>query len=71
MIMRSGEQWHCTNSACHCRVVVQLNSQIEGGNPRCVCGAPMKKLYTPPNLTYLEFLRVEDSVPARDGWRKG
>jgi len=51
--------------------VVQLNSQIEGGNPHCVCGAAMKKQYAPPNLTYLEFLRVEDPVPARDGSSKG
>ena len=70
MIMRSGEQWHCTNSACHCRVMVQLNSHFEGGNPRCVCGAPMKKQYAPPNLSYLDFLRFEDPVPARDGSRK-
>ena len=70
MIMRNGEEWHCTNPACHCEVLVQLASQIEGSNPRCVCGAPMKKQYAPPNLTYLEFLRVEDPIPARDGSSK-
>jgi len=71
MIMRRREPWHCTNPACRCKVVVQLNSQIDGDNPRCVCGAPMKKEYAPPSLTYLEFLRVEDPVPVRDGSRKG
>ncbi|HKN76475.1 MAG TPA: hypothetical protein VJW94_14945 [Candidatus Acidoferrum sp.] len=71
MIMKRGEQWHCTNPACHCKVLVQSNSVIEGNNPRCVCGAPMKKNYAPPNLTYLEFLRVENPVAVREGSRKG
>lgn len=71
MIMRTGEQWHYTNSWCHCEVLVQLGSQIEEGNPRCVCGAPMKKKYAPPSLTYLEFLRIEDPVSARGGSREG
>jgi hypothetical protein len=31
----------------------------------------MKKKYTPPNFTYLEFLRVEDLVSAQGGSRKG
>jgi len=70
MIMKTGEHWHCTNPACHCEVLVQSNSEIEGNNPRCVCGAPMKK-NTPPLLTYLEFLKVEDPVPAREVSRKG
>jgi hypothetical protein len=31
----------------------------------------MKKKYSPPNLAYLEFLRVEDPVAVREGSRKG
>jgi hypothetical protein len=31
----------------------------------------MKKKYSPPNFTYLEFLRVEESVSAQEGSRKG
>jgi hypothetical protein len=31
----------------------------------------MKKKYFPPTLTYLEFLRVEDPVSAREETRKG
>ena len=69
MLMKIGEQWHCTNSACRCEVLVQSNSETGGTNPRCVCGAFMKKKYAPPNLTYLEFLRFEDPVP--EGSRKG
>jgi hypothetical protein len=71
MIMNVGEQWHCTNPACHCEVLVQTRSALEGSNPRCVCGAPMKKKYAAPALTYLEFLRVEEPAPARESFRKG
>lgn len=60
MVMKSGEQWHCTNPVCRCEVVVQSGSEIEGSNPRCVCGYPMKKRYSPPNFSYLDFLRVEE-----------
>jgi len=71
MNMKIGEEWRCTNPACHCEVLVRSNSEIEGRNPLCVCGSPMKKKYTPPNFTYLEFLRVEDPVSVQGGSRKG
>jgi hypothetical protein len=71
MIMKTGEQWHCMNPKCHCEVLVQSNSDIDGSNPRCVCGAPMKKKYSPPSLTYLEFLRVENPASAQEASRKG
>jgi hypothetical protein len=71
MIMKAGEQWHCMNPECHCEVLVQSNSGIDGNNPRCVCGAPMKKKYSPPSLTYLEFLRVENPASPREASRKG
>jgi len=71
MIMKTGELWHCINPACRCEVLVQSKGVIEGSNPRCACGAPMKKKYAPPNLTYLEFLRVEDPVAIREGSHKG
>lgn len=67
MIMKTGERWHCTNPACRCEVLVQSASCIAGGNPRCVCGAHLKKSYAPPHFTYLEFLEVDETVSARDG----
>jgi len=70
MFMKAGEQWNCSNPTCHCEVVVQSSSLIEGGNPRCVCGALMKKNYTAPQFSYLEFLHFEDSVSAREGAHK-
>lgn len=60
MVMKSGELWRCTNAACHCEVVVQSTSEVEGSNPRCVCGFPMKKTYSRPHFRYLDFLQIED-----------
>lgn len=71
MFMKAGQQWNCSNSACRCEIVVQNSSEMEGGNPRCVCGALMKKKYTQPQFSYLEFLRCEEPVPAREGSRGG
>lgn len=71
MIMKAGEHWHCTNRACRCEVLVQSSSEIHGNNPRCVCGAPMKKKYSPPLLTCLELLKAEDPIPAGELSRKG
>jgi hypothetical protein len=71
MTMKSGEQWHCTNPACHCEVLVSSKNTIDGSDPPCVCRAPMKKNYLSPNLAYLEFLRTADPVAVREGPRKG
>ena len=60
MMMRSGDTWHCTNLSCHAAVLVQTESQSEGVNPRCSCGAPMKKKYKSPVFRYLDFLRIEE-----------
>src|SRR5882724_2090184 len=61
-MMRVGECWHCTNRACNAQVSVQAGSQPDGANPRCTCGAPMKKKYTSPVFRYLDFLRVDQEV---------
>lgn len=71
MRMKIGEQWHCTNPACHCELLVQTDSETGASNPRCVCGAPMKKNYVPPHVTYLDFLRTEEPVSAPAASRKG
>lgn len=66
MIMKTGQRWHCTNSACRYEVLVQSSNEVEGSNPHCVCGAVMKKEYTSPNLAYLEFLRVDEPAAVHD-----
>jgi hypothetical protein len=70
MIVKFGEQLHCTNPACGCEAVVQSNT-IEGDNPHCVCSAPMRKNCASPNFAYLEFLSVADPVAVPEGSRKG
>ena len=71
MIMKAGEQWNCSNPACRCEMVVQHANGMEGGNPRCGCGALMKKKYTQPRFSYLEFLRFEEPIATREGSRGG
>jgi hypothetical protein len=66
MVMKAGQEWRCTNPACRCEVLVQSTGEIAGGNPRCVCGTAMKKSYTPPTLTYLEFLRSDEPLTVRE-----
>jgi hypothetical protein len=43
---------------------------VPGSNPRCACGAPMKKKYASPALSYLEFLRVDEPVVSRGTSRR-
>jgi hypothetical protein len=44
------DRWHCTNPACGCEALVESGGSVEGKNPRCSCGAAMKKKYAPPML---------------------
>ncbi len=60
MLMKAKERWHCLNSQCGCQVVVELSGHVEGQNPRCACGAPLKKKYASPVFSYLDFLRDDE-----------
>ena len=62
MRMKSEDRWHCTNPACGCEVLVERSGSEDGKNPRCSCGAAMKKRYVSPVLTYLDFLRIEETL---------
>ena len=66
MRMKLEDRWHCTNPACGCEVLVTGGSE-DGKNPRCSCGAAMKKRYVSPVVTYLDFLKLEEipTVAAR------
>ena len=64
MVMHSGEHWHCTNRVCGCSIVVESETPNEGVNPRCSCGALMKKEYKSPVFRYLDFLHVEQPLVA-------
>jgi len=61
MRMKTEDRWHCTNPACGCEVLVESSGTVDGENPRCACGAAMKKRYTSPLFTYLDFLRPEEA----------
>ncbi len=60
MSLRTADRWHCCNPDCGCEVSVESVGEVQGSNPRCACGAPMKKKYVPPAFSYLEFLRVDE-----------
>jgi len=62
MLLKTGERWHCLNAACNCEFVVATGVKVDGQNPRCACGALMKKKYISPAVTYLEFLQLEEPV---------
>jgi hypothetical protein len=70
MVMHSGEHWHCTNPACRCGVLVEIDGKIDGDNPRCACGSAMKKDYSPPHLKYLDFLETREPALSRGGSRE-
>ena len=60
MHMKSEDRWRCTNPACECEVLVASGGSEDGKNPRCSCGAAMKKRYVSPVVTYLDFLKLEE-----------
>ncbi len=54
MILRKAQIYRCQNRQCRAEIQVTKDS-IEGeSNPRCCCGAEMKKAYTTPILRVLE-----------------
>jgi hypothetical protein len=61
MRMKTEDRWHCTNPACGCEVLVERGGMVEGKNPRCSCGAGMKKKYAPPVLAHLDLLGAEET----------
>ena len=61
MQMKPEDRWHCTNPACAREVLLETSGTVVGQNPRCSCGAPMKKKYVSPVLTYLAFLHLDEA----------
>lgn len=59
MILRNGQIYRCQNRQCRAEIEVTKES-IEGeSNPRCCCGAEMKKPYTAPVLRALKASEVQ------------
>ena len=55
MIMRKGQVYRCQNEQCGAEIMVTTESSEGDSNPRCCCGAQMKKPYAKPALTRLEL----------------
>jgi len=71
MLMRLGETWICSNPACGCVITVSKDGVLEGGNPRCSCGAALRKQYSSPVFQYLDFLRLDSSDLSNQTKTKG
>jgi hypothetical protein len=52
--MRKGQRYRCQNSECRAEIEVTKDSIEGASNPRCSCGAEMKKAYTKPVLRMLD-----------------
>ena len=63
MLIRSGDLWHCTNPACNAELSVGHGREMEVDHVYCACGGVMKKHYTSPLFTYLDFLGDRAAVP--------
>jgi hypothetical protein len=48
MLMTEGQIYQCVNRDCGCQVRVVRESIESDANPRCCCGAEMKKPYQKP-----------------------
>lgn len=65
--MKDGERYICQNRSCRAQVLVVSNSTEGASNPRCCCGAEMKKPYAKPTVRKLdkdeaEAFLAKDSV---------
>jgi hypothetical protein len=52
--MTEGQVYHCQNRVCDAEILVTKASREARANPRCGCGAEMKKPYSPPVLRILD-----------------
>jgi hypothetical protein len=48
MKLVQGQRWRCENPECGGEIEVITSSRVDGANPRCACGAVMKRPYTKP-----------------------
>jgi len=53
-VMETGNRYRCQNVECRAEFEVTKNSKEGNSNPRCCCGAEMKKLYSKPAFTRIE-----------------
>jgi hypothetical protein len=68
--MTVGQQYCCQNLECGCEIVVSKSSTEADANPRCCCGAEMKKPYSPPAVRKVDasdprLIAFEDVLKAK------
>jgi hypothetical protein len=54
MVMQEGQIYRCQNPHCLCELKVLRSSVQATANPRCCCGAEMKKAYRKPGFRRLD-----------------
>jgi hypothetical protein len=52
--MTEGQVYRCQNRDCRREITVTKASRKASANPRCSCGAEMKKPYNPPVVRTLD-----------------
>ena len=68
--MTAGTRFCCQNPDCRCEIEVHKTSMEATSNPRCCCGAEMKRIYVKPVLrelddTATEFFGDTETIPKR------
>jgi hypothetical protein len=63
MSMTVGQRYCCQNLECGCEIVVSKSSTEADANPRCCCGAKMKKPYSPPAVRTLDAKDMDANDP--------
>ena len=63
--MNLGQRYVCINPLCRCEIKVTRASLDVQGNPKCCCGAEMKKPYTKPVLRELALAVMKNIAHGR------
>ena len=58
MTMQVGQSYRCQNPDCRCEIEVTKASMETVTNPRCGCGAEMKRPYEKPGFKSLDSKSV-------------
>lgn len=54
MVLKKGQRYRCQNRECAAEIEVTKDSVEGASNPKCCCGAEMKKVYSKPVLRTLD-----------------
>ena len=54
MALKKGQTYRCQNRQCRAEMQIVKDSVESESNPRCCCGAEMKKLWNTPVLRRLQ-----------------